>query len=90
VSSSYDVRIWQIRVRKGLRMPYQVRWKVGMRAPQRAVPRVDCLPRDAVHRRRSHCNAAMGALVNSAHHRACSRTREAMSAATQEVIAGCG
>jgi heme o synthase len=41
--------------------------------PDAAVPHVDYLPHNAVHRRRSHCTAAMEPLVNSAHHRACSR-----------------
>ena len=34
MSTSYDVRIWAIRVRKDLRLAYQVRWKVGHGAPR--------------------------------------------------------
>ena len=29
MTTSYEVRIWGIRVRKVRRMPYQVRWRVG-------------------------------------------------------------
>jgi len=29
MNSTYDVRIWAIRVRKGRPKPYQVRWKAG-------------------------------------------------------------
>ena len=34
MTDSYDVRVWAIRIRKGLRQPYQVRWKVGRSAPR--------------------------------------------------------
>jgi integrase len=33
VSSTYDVRVWTIRVRKNRPNPYQVRWRVGTAAP---------------------------------------------------------
>jgi hypothetical protein len=33
VSSSYDVRVWAIRVRRNRPNPYQVRWRVGTAPP---------------------------------------------------------
>ena len=33
VSSSYDVRVWAIRVRRNRPNPYQVRWRVGTASP---------------------------------------------------------